>query len=107
MSEKITRVRLGKAVSEDRTDWEHLRSITDEELEATIAEDADSAVSPDGELGPIVGMVFRDSRGQWRWRLLDANRNPIADSPRGYADRDEADEAIRKLRAAIATAQAA
>jgi len=101
MNEKITRARLGEVVSEDRTDWERLRAITDEELEAAIAEDRDASISADGESGPIVGMVFKDSRGQWRWRLLNSAGEPIADSPHGYSSRDQVDKAIKELRQAI------
>ena len=32
--------------------------------------------------------VFRDSAGEWRWRLVASNGNIIADSGEGYTKRE-------------------
>ena len=101
MSEKIIRASSGEANERDRTDWVRLRAMTDDELDVAIAADPDAALGPDGEMGPLVGVVFRDSHGEWRWRLLNSDRTPIADSPRSYSSRDEVDASIRALRTAM------
>lgn len=106
MSEKITRVSLDEAIERDRTDWARLRALTDDEIEAAIAADPDSDLGLDGEMGPVVGIIFKDMHGAWRWRLLDSDRTPIADSPRGYQTRDEVDAGLRALRAAMSADQA-
>lgn len=31
-------------------------------------------------------VIYKDSRGQWRWTLLAANRKTIADSGEGYVN---------------------
>jgi uncharacterized protein YegP (UPF0339 family) len=105
MSERITRISLAEASKGGRTDWERLRTITDEELESSIANDPDASLGPDGEMGRLAALVFRDTRGEWRWRLLGPDGRAIADSPRGYADRDDVDKAIRKLRETLRTAE--
>lgn len=38
--------------------------------------------------------IFRDSRGDWRWRLRAGNGRVIADSGEGYASRWNAKRAI-------------
>lgn len=38
--------------------------------------------------------VFRDSRGDWRWRLVAGNGRVIADSGEGYASKFNAKRAI-------------
>lgn len=41
MKERITRTGQGAVVEGDRTDWDRLRAMTDEQVEATIADDPD------------------------------------------------------------------
>lgn len=41
--------------------------------------------------------VYRDSAGQWRWRLQTANSRVIADSSEGYASRRNAIRAALTL----------
>ncbi|HEX5258480.1 MAG TPA: YegP family protein [Sphingomicrobium sp.] len=106
MNERITRMYLAEAGKHGRTDWERLRGITDEELEAAIASDPDASIAADGEIDPLATLVFKDPRGKWRWRLLGPDGKAIADSPRGYADRSDVDEALRKLRETMQAAEA-
>lgn len=51
MNEKIIRYRPGiDPVPEDRTDWERLRRMTDEEIEANALSDPDAPPMTDAEL---------------------------------------------------------
>ncbi|WP_415382038.1 HVO_2922 family protein [Halosimplex sp. TS25] len=42
--------------------------------------------------------VYDDNRGETRWRLHGANGQIVADSGEGYSSRDEADEAVDRVR---------
>lgn len=42
MKEKLTTMRLGEGLEQDKTDWKRLRSMTEEELEAAIDADPDT-----------------------------------------------------------------
>lgn len=48
--------------------------------------------------------IYRDTRGEWRWRLQAANGRIIADSGEGYRDRRGVMRAIEALRRAAAWA---
>lgn len=39
-------------------------------------------------------VVYRDTAGDWRWRLVAANGRTVADSGEGYASRRGARQAI-------------
>jgi uncharacterized protein YegP (UPF0339 family) len=38
--------------------------------------------------------LYRDSGGEWRWRLRVTNGNVIADSAEGYARREDCEHGI-------------
>lgn len=107
MSERITRVRLGEAVNEDRTDWNRLRRLTDEELDAAIAADPDTfaveEMSPDQVRYQILGL----GPDKWFWRLIDGTGHVLARSDRSFRTQEQARRAIAQVRAAFAKAQAA
>lgn len=42
--------------------------------------------------------VFRDSEGEWRWRLVHDNGNIIADSGQGYATKQKAVQGIESVK---------
>ncbi|MFB6141050.1 MAG: DUF1508 domain-containing protein [Halosimplex sp.] len=42
--------------------------------------------------------VYEDNAGETRWRLLSGNDNVLADSGEGYSSRDEAEEAVDRVR---------
>lgn len=44
--------------------------------------------------------VYKDRRGEWRWRLLAANNRKIADSGEGYLNQSDALDAIKLVCAA-------
>jgi uncharacterized protein YegP (UPF0339 family) len=43
--------------------------------------------------------LFEDSAGEWRWRLVAANGNIIADSGEGYTTKQGAKRGIRSVKA--------
>ena len=45
--------------------------------------------------------VYRDRKGEWRWRLLAANGRTIADSGEGYAQKQGAQRAARMVIATV------
>lgn len=42
--------------------------------------------------------VYRDSAGEWRWRLLATNGNIIADSGEGYSSKQGARRGIDSVK---------
>ncbi|WP_298953783.1 DUF1508 domain-containing protein [uncultured Methylobacterium sp.] len=44
--------------------------------------------------------IYRDSPGQWRWRLRAANGETIADSAEGYVRREDCEHGIALVRGA-------
>ncbi len=42
--------------------------------------------------------LYRDSSGEWRWRLRVDNGNVIADSGEGYARREDCEHGIALVR---------
>ncbi len=47
--------------------------------------------------------VYRDHRGQWRWRLTAGNHRIIADSGEGYYNRQDCLAAIQLVKRSAAT----
>jgi uncharacterized protein YegP (UPF0339 family) len=45
--------------------------------------------------------LYRDGAGEWRWRLVAANGNIIADSGEGYASKQGADRGVESVRSAV------
>jgi uncharacterized protein YegP (UPF0339 family) len=43
--------------------------------------------------------LYRDTAGEWRWRLVARNGRVIADSGEGYTRRSGAEKAIERLQA--------
>lgn len=50
-------------------------------------------------------VLYRDSRGEWRWTLYAENARKVADSAEGYINRSDAIHAIRLVAALAAEAQ--
>ncbi len=104
MSEHITRVSLDEALDADRTDWARLASVSDADLDAAIEADTDTfALAEDS--ANLRWLVFQDGVGKtWRWRLTDATGEAIAESPKNYRLRSEADRAIAVLQRVLRAA---
>ena len=43
--------------------------------------------------------LYRDSGGEWRWRLRVPNGNVVADSAEGYVRREDCEHGIALVRA--------
>ena len=41
--------------------------------------------------------IYRDKAGDWRWRLVAANGNVVADSSEGYENRGDIEEIIYNI----------
>jgi len=48
--------------------------------------------------------IFEDRAGQWRWRLVHANGNIIADSGEGYASRQKCRQGLTSVKTNAADA---
>lgn len=42
--------------------------------------------------------LYADAAGRWRWRLVHANGNVLADSGQGYATKQKARQGLRSVR---------
>jgi len=49
--------------------------------------------------------VYRDSAGEWRWRLVASNGNIIADSGEGYSSKQGAERGIESVKRNAADAE--
>lgn len=65
-----------------------------------IAPEADTV-----EVGDAYFSVYEDNAGEWRWSFMSANGNVIADSGEGYTERNDAVEALERVKE-YATARA-
>jgi uncharacterized protein len=50
--------------------------------------------------------VYRDSRGEWRWRRLHENGNVVADSGEGYVNYEDCFEMASLVNVGINVVQA-
>lgn len=41
--------------------------------------------------------IYKDSRGEWRWRIRAANGKIVADSGEGYKNQQDCIDMIRKI----------
>ncbi|APE95909.1 HVO_2922 family protein [Halodesulfurarchaeum formicicum] len=48
--------------------------------------------------------IFEDKAGEWRWRLVAANGNIIADSGEGYSSKQGAKRGIQSVKRGAADA---
>lgn len=105
MSEHITRLSLDAALDQDRTDWARLRGLTDAEIEAAIAADADSfALEEDSAGSATQYRVRKDKTGGWSWSLVGADGKVLAVAPGSYATRAAVLAAIDRIRSVGARA---
>ena len=45
--------------------------------------------------------VYKDTRGEWRWRLKSANGNTLADSGEGYKNKQDCIHAVNLVKGTI------
>ena len=110
MNGKVTRIDLSAEPEGSRTDWTRLRALTDDEIEAAVAEDPDAYLFGEHELLGRKGAsyryeIHRDSGGEWRWRLLSANGEVLAIGAQAFPSRKKLRAAISALRDALLGAQ--
>jgi uncharacterized protein YegP (UPF0339 family) len=48
--------------------------------------------------------LYKDGKGEWRWRLIAHNKKIIADSGEGYIKRSGARKAVERVKALVAIA---
>jgi uncharacterized protein YegP (UPF0339 family) len=51
--------------------------------------------------------IYEDSAGEWRWRLIAANGNIIADSGEGYNSKQGARRGIESVKRCVPDAEVA
>lgn len=47
--------------------------------------------------------VFKDNKGEWRWRLLATNNRVLADSGEGYKNKQDCLQGIELVKRSFAT----
>lgn len=106
MNEHVTRVSLAEAVEGDRTNWSHLRDLSDSALDVAIATDEDTFVM---DLTAIAAryVIYQDNAGRWRWRLMGASGSILARSSGAFSSKAAATAAVATVRAALSQAKAA
>ncbi len=57
------------------------------------------------DIDPVGYELYRDSAGEWRWRLVHKNGNILADSGEGYSARAAARNGVESVRENIADAE--
>lgn len=100
-----TRIGLSEDRDGTRTDWARLRSLTDADIDAAIADDPDS-YRVDTDLigrrgGSYAYQLYADSKGTWRWALRSAAGEVLAVSGKSFATRASAEAALAELREAL------
>jgi uncharacterized protein YegP (UPF0339 family) len=87
------------------TDWQRVRSLTDDQIDAAIANDPDTYAVSGARLGHLAGryhyVIFRGDAGDWRWRLVAKDGEILAEAATGLATRKQAQAAIAGLRSAL------
>jgi uncharacterized protein YegP (UPF0339 family) len=112
MSGDITRISMTEAVKEDRTDWQRVRAMTDDQIDAAIASDPDTFAMDDKAATAkkpldFVYFIYSDGGGEWRWRLERSDGRVLAYGAEAYATQNDVTRAVAALRAAFRAAQAA
>lgn len=102
MNEHITRVSLDD-LPPGETDWARLAALTDEENEANIASDFDSWPLDDQARGCFFH-AYPLASGRWTWDLVDPEGAILARAGVDFANWDDADAAVERLKTMLAAA---
>ncbi len=105
MSGKTIRTVSDAVPKPTQTDWTRLKALSDDEIDAAIADDAD-AYALDSELLGRSGSAYRYQIYQiapshFGWRLVSADGRIFATSQEGFTSESEARSAIAEIRAAL------
>ena len=106
MNGNVTRVNSDTAVEADLTDWQRLRSLTEDDIEAAMANDPDTFAFEEADVARQKGathryQVFSDAGGRWRWALRSIDGTVLAVSGQSFASRDEVLQSIEDVRLAL------
>jgi uncharacterized protein YegP (UPF0339 family) len=105
ISGKTIRTSSGAAAKEGRTNWSRVRGRSDEEIDTEISGDPDTYALESEVLGRADSsyhyVVYRLADGQFRWKLLSADRKAVASSPDSFRTKAAALNAIAEVRAAL------
>lgn len=102
MSDGITVRRSGEA-HDSATDWERLRTMSDEDNEANIAADFDSWPLDDQARGYFFH-VRPLKTGRWTWDMVGRDGSVAARAPGDYESREAAEAAVGALKGSLKAA---
>lgn len=106
MSDDIIRISLDTAIEGDRTDWSHLRGLSEADITEAMAGDADTfaidEVLPSSTSG-VRYILFRSKDGSWHWVLKDKDGAQLAVSATPFASKAATARAIDALRSKLLT----
>jgi uncharacterized protein YegP (UPF0339 family) len=100
-------IRTGSVVDHkaSQTDWERIKGLSDAEIDAAIADDADTYALDSEVLGRTNSTyhyeVYRDVQGGYRWRLVAKDGKVLASSHSAFRSKNAVKSAIAGLRAAL------
>jgi uncharacterized protein YegP (UPF0339 family) len=106
MSDDITRISLDTAIDGDRTDWSHLRGLSDADITMAMAGDADTFGINESLASSAAGVrfvLFRSKDGGWHWMLRDKDGARLAVSATSFASKEATAHAIDALRSKLLT----
>ena len=101
---------MDSAVETDLSDWDRVRSLSDQDIEQAIRDDPDTFTMEECDLIRLRGTTHRyelycEASGEWRWVLRSRKGEVLAVSGHAYGTRQEAFKAIEELRLAFIGAQ--
>lgn len=103
MNDKITAGGRRDRVREDRTDWDRLRTMTDEQNESNIAGDFDSWPVDDQARGYFFH-VRPAGNTRWTWDMVDRESRIVARAPEDYESWGAAEAATLPLKESLKAA---
>lgn len=105
MSGKFTKVSSPVDNSKSATDWQRIKSLTDQDIDAAIAVDADAYAMVTTQLGHDAGRYHYnlacDADANWYWQLVARDGRVLAESAARYPTREAVQDSIKELRSAL------
>lgn len=91
-----------EAVDGDRTDWNHVRTLSDEDIDRAISTDSDTfALRGLTSSSHVRFVVSQSKRGGWLWRMVTDEGEVIAHGRSAFPSRTSALAAMEDLRRTI------